>query len=144
VFSSVVPTAGHWQWVLVNGTQPAGGRVVAVADGAPEACCYKNPYPRPNPVSNPVPSPPAQSARQQEIYANRSLLAAHASNAALPALTQLIDFCATEFSCVKWVTEWVSEQVSEFVDEGGCLADWWLSRGCCRLLPHHLRVCARA
>ena len=72
---------------------------MATADGTtPGACCYKKPYPTPNPSNNPVLTPPAQSARQKEIFANRSLLAQQAAAAALPALTELIEFCAAEYS----------------------------------------------
>ena len=53
-------------------------------------------YPRPNPKCNPVPAPPFQSATQREVFARKAALARAANDAALPALVELVDFCATQ------------------------------------------------
>ena len=98
VITATTPPVGSYVFPLVqvNGTQPAtsSGVVVAATDHSPSACCYKKAYPRPNPLDNPVPIPVAQSDAQKQIFANRTALAEAASNAALPNLTALIDFCA--------------------------------------------------
>ena len=83
-----------WGWVSSPGLQLAEGRNVVNASGAADACCYKNSWPRPSPLGNPVPPPPPMSDLQKAIFANVSELAAAASAAALPQLTELIDFCA--------------------------------------------------
>ena len=85
-------------WKQVNGTQPDNGRVVAGTNADVDNCCYKRAYPRPNPSKNPVPTPPTQTEEQKMIFANQSALAAAASAAALPELTNLISFCAANAS----------------------------------------------
>jgi len=97
IVSASAPTLGSNEsctWAQQVGTQSGTGLSVAAASGDPDACCYKRAYPNPNPFDNPVPTPPAQSTRQQAIFANKSAAAAAASQAALPNVTALIDFCA--------------------------------------------------
>ncbi len=101
VFTKIVPTVGGWPWLLANGTQVANngsGLTVVRANAVQESCCYKRPYPQSSPLDNPVPTPPSQTARQLQILANRSALAQAASDAALPILSDLIDFCADQFT----------------------------------------------
>ena len=86
--------AAPWPFVAVPGLQPLAGRVVAASNSAADSCCYKHAYPRPNPTTNPLQAPPPQSDVQKAVFANKTAQAAAASNAALPALTALIDFCA--------------------------------------------------
>ena len=103
VFFSSPPSGGGGgtgSWALVdNGTQPATGSQLSVVSASAvqdDACCYKRAYPRPCPHDNPPVKPPQQSASAKEIYDRENAQAAAASKAALPALVQLIDFCATQ------------------------------------------------
>lgn len=86
----------RWPWSAVPGTQASAGRTISKVDPSldPTACCYKRAYPRPNPPDNPVPTPPAQSQTQARVFAVKAAQAHAASQAALPQLTALIDFCA--------------------------------------------------
>eukprot|EP00750_Incisomonas_marina_P021863 INCI4775.1.p1 GENE.INCI4775.1~~INCI4775.1.p1 ORF type:complete len:456 (-),score=58.05 INCI4775.1:1120-2487(-) len=90
------PGPVRWPWTAVTGTQASAGRTIAKADISldPTACCYKRSYPRPNPPDNPVPTPPVQSKTQAQVFALKAAQAHLASQAALPQLTALIDFCA--------------------------------------------------
>jgi len=96
VFTVDVPSSQPaWLWSLSPGGQGTLGHSVVTSSGDAGSCCYKRAYPSPNPVDNPVKKMAKQSARQKAIYALQAAEAAVASATALPNLTSLIDFCAT-------------------------------------------------
>jgi hypothetical protein len=94
IVDQLTGAVAEWPWSRSNGTQAGpANRSVAMADGTAGACCYKKAYPRPNPPNNPVPQPPKQSALQQKIFAQHQELAAAASDAAIPRITELLQYC---------------------------------------------------
>ena len=102
VFFSTLPAVPAVPWVVAqNGTQSANSSkitVVAVDAAAGGLCCYRRAYPRPCPLDMPIVAPPKQSARAQAIFANRSQLAQAASEAVMPQLEALVDFCVKNAS----------------------------------------------
>jgi hypothetical protein len=107
VFFQSPPSAGAGigSWVVAadggGGTQPpTGSQLVVLSASAShdrnDACCFKRAAPRPCPRDNPPVKPPKMSAGAQAIYDRMNVLAAAASDAALPALAELVGFCAAK------------------------------------------------
>ena len=96
VISIEPPVFAGYNWTVTPGTQPVDPRTVVRANATldPTSCCYKRDYPRPNPSDNPVPKPPKQSEAQKLVWGNNSLNASVASAAALPALLEMVEYCA--------------------------------------------------